>query len=550
MTQNTTHEKINRPMLAVYAATLGVLLVYYAATTTLFLKSRILQNMRRRTMLPTVISVVFIVLTTIYYLLAAPLRMYISCSASLWTSYLLLPTGILTMGTRMFNLAAVRRSHEAAVLHVEESVAAQEIDVQRQLAERQPAKLGSSDSQQSGQLHPWASHPSAEALEEGKRHTWSLSNNSMSPDAYVPLDHSTHNTAFAGSRRRHAYPHETFALNRWFLHHLDLCSVKSLLTYLVGYMIAALIYTCVVQFVSFGNGTGVPLRDWPHNDCEQRWEHYPLYGLFFSLIFIGMISLVLLLLRQNMQTDALEMRNHGRELWLGTMMWIFVVAVYSAAALSAGHATPADEARLFPFSNLIVIACFIDHVLTIAWPTYRVYADPNNAGWRNLLTSTTNHAKTVQVTGSRAQFRKLLLDTKRFREFKLFSIRNMSVENAFFYDACRSLLRSAELHEAALREGNADPGYDERLGRRLAWLHSTFLRASADMEVNLSGSTRRRLERATRDGMLDIPMMRKAMHEVEELMFYDTYQRYLRQHGDEPDNDVCTSMTEITAAKP
>jgi hypothetical protein len=129
----------------------------------------------------------------------------------------------------------------------------------------------------------------------------------------------------------------------------------------------------------------------------------------------------------------------------------------------------------------------------------------------------------------------------------------MSVENAFFYDACRSLLKSSELHEAALREDNPDPGYKERLVRRLTWLYITFLRPNADMEVNLSGNTRRRLERAARDGILNIPIMKKAMEEVEELMFYNTYQRYLRQHGDNADSDVdndnTTLVIEMTTVK-
>ncbi|KAI8052097.1 hypothetical protein BDF22DRAFT_57980 [Syncephalis plumigaleata] len=171
-----------------------------------------------------------------------------------------------------------------------------------------------------------------------------------------------------------------------------------------------------------------------------------------------------------------------------------------------------------------------------------------------MLVSPAKHVKSVQVSGSRAQFHKLLSDPKRFREFKLFSIRNMSVENAFFYDACRSLLKSSELHEAALIENNADPRYRERLTRRLTWLHTTFLRSGADMEVNLLGNTRRRLERTARDGILDVPIMKKAMEEVEELMFYDTYQRYLRQHGDEADNDAdndgTTSVTEMTTVRP
>ncbi|KAI9597479.1 hypothetical protein BDF19DRAFT_301766 [Syncephalis fuscata] len=285
----------------------------------------------------------------------------------------------------------------------------------------------------------------------------------------------------------------------------------------------------------------------------MRWEYHALHGFVMLLIVLGLMSFALLLIRQKLHDDAQDMRTHGQELMLSVVSWTAILSIYIALALTAEQTKGGRDPRVFPATNLFVIGCFLDHVVSVAWPTYRAYFNLGNAGWRNINASTIAGVKSIQITGSRAQFQKLLSDPKRFREFKLFSIRNMSVENAFFYDACRSLLKSSELHDIALTEGNADPGYKDRLVRRLMWLYTTFLRASADMEVNLLGTTRRRLERAARDGVLDIPIMKKAMNEVEELMFYDTYQRYLRQHGDEVDSDVgnetTTSVTEMTNVK-
>ncbi|KAI8052098.1 hypothetical protein BDF22DRAFT_57967 [Syncephalis plumigaleata] len=288
MTENATYKTIHLPMVAVYMATLGVLMVYYSTVTSLFIKNRTIQSMRRRSMLLTLLSVVFSEIITIFYLVAAPFRLFLSCSVSMWTAYLLMPASVLLLGSRMLNLAVMRRSHEAAVLRVEESVAAQEIDVQKQLAERQPGKLTNVEATSSNQMHPWATSNPGEDLENGKGHAWSTNNTNgqqqqqqrNTSGAYVSLSSPTATGGFPKSK-------QTFALNRWFLRHLNLFSVKALLIYFGIYLSVALIYAAIIQFVGIGNNTiGLSLSEWPRNGCEMRGEFYPLYALFFILILL------------------------------------------------------------------------------------------------------------------------------------------------------------------------------------------------------------------------------------------------------------------------
>jgi hypothetical protein len=326
-----------------------------------------------------------------------------------------MPTSVLLLGSRVLNLAVARRSHEAAVLRVEESIAVQEMDVQKQLIERQPGKLMNSDTS-SNQIHSWAASNSSDDLEEGNRHTWSMNNSNQQQQhqynndgAYVSL---TVPTIMGGPPKFK----QTFALNRWFLRHLNWFSVKALLIYFDVYLGIALLYTFIIQFVEFDDNSDLSLNEWPRNDCEMRWEYYPLYGLFFILIFIGLLSVALLLLRQTMHKDTQNMRNHGRELMLSTISWMLTLGVYCLLVVTIGQEKGGDKPRIFPVSNVIVIGCLLDHIFSVGWPTYCAYMNPHNVDWRNILVNPATHVKSIQVSGSRAQFRKLLSDTKRFRE--------------------------------------------------------------------------------------------------------------------------------------
>jgi hypothetical protein len=100
------------------------------------------------------------------------------------------------------------------------------------------------------------------------------------------------------------------------------------------------------------------------------------------------------------------------------------------------------------------------------------------------------------------------------------------------------LLEAAEVHARVSAEGRPDPQYELRLARRLQWIRDTFLRTNGELEVNLSHGTRRRLDRACRDLYLDEKAVRAAMDEVEALMFYDTYQRYLQAKANSAANNI------------
>jgi hypothetical protein len=68
------------------------------------------------------------------------------------------------------------------------------------------------------------------------------------------------------------------------------------------------------------------------------------------------------------------------------------------------------------------------------------------------------------------------------------------------------------------------------LNHKLKWLGETYLLETSDLQVNLKDGTRRKLLAMIDGGAdaFDASVLREALHEVEVLMFFDTYQRYLR----------------------
>ncbi|KAI9593217.1 hypothetical protein BDF19DRAFT_415604 [Syncephalis fuscata] len=133
---------------------------------------------------------------------------------------------------------------------------------------------------------------------------------------------------------------------------------------------------------------------------------------------------------------------------------------------------------------------------------------------------------------SRDVFRQLLNDPDRVDSFKKYTVRDLSVENILFYEACQAILTTV----SSPRDGPAHSTEHSTLQRRVAMLHSTFLETDSDLEVNLTEATLHRLS-----SYLDssasygdfkaycalMDAVRAAQEEILELMFFDTYPRYL-----------------------
>jgi hypothetical protein len=135
------------------------------------------------------------------------------------------------------------------------------------------------------------------------------------------------------------------------------------------------------------------------------------------------------------------------------------------------------------------------------------------------------------------------------------------VENILFYEACQAILTTS----SSLPNGPIHQSEHATLQRRMSVLHNTFLEANSDLEVNLTEKTLHQLAECL---STNIPYgdpvayakltdsVRAAREEILELMFFDTYPRYLnstRQNNEPVSEEKClgkysTDTQEFTLA--
>jgi hypothetical protein len=126
---------------------------------------------------------------------------------------------------------------------------------------------------------------------------------------------------------------------------------------------------------------------------------------------------------------------------------------------------------------------------------------------------------------------------------------DLSVENCLFYEGCNLIMRMArQQHLQTLRaqagsiQNAADLQVLERFARaashvtrsvplqtRLIWFRETFLLDTSDLRVNLNKETLQELlnEIDQMDHPFNLNVLRNACNEIEQLMFRDTYQRFI-----------------------
>ncbi|ORX88373.1 hypothetical protein K493DRAFT_306675 [Basidiobolus meristosporus CBS 931.73] len=116
-------------------------------------------------------------------------------------------------------------------------------------------------------------------------------------------------------------------------------------------------------------------------------------------------------------------------------------------------------------------------------------------------------------------FESLLSNPIYFENFKLFTVSDFTVENVLFYERCRNVTlntREAELN-----------GNRINLVPELQEIYNTFIKNSAEFQVNLEANTRRALVDKAKKNQFTVDMYDQAAEEIKMLMFRNTYLRYL-----------------------
>ncbi|ORX91335.1 hypothetical protein K493DRAFT_317346 [Basidiobolus meristosporus CBS 931.73] len=125
------------------------------------------------------------------------------------------------------------------------------------------------------------------------------------------------------------------------------------------------------------------------------------------------------------------------------------------------------------------------------------------------------------LTASKLSFDQMVESYALWEQFKLFAVQDFTVENVLFFERCRKLKQmwAAE---------NATPPETSTLEKEIHDLYNTFIAPNARFVVNLNGKTRRLIQEALKKREYKMEIFERALEEVGELMFRNTYPRFLQ----------------------
>ncbi|ORX69329.1 regulator of G protein signaling superfamily [Basidiobolus meristosporus CBS 931.73] len=292
-----------------------------------------------------------------------------------------------------------------------------------------------------------------------------------------------------------SFPSTTFPLEEnWYYKHRRILGSNVMGTLIGIIILVHIIILMVVQVVS-PRFSVIPMAN---KDCMVGWEWIP--HRFFVAFYTVLIILLILMLRT--VSDAYGIR---RELIImcsiSTTIDIFLIIFFSVPAMQA------VDPEIFSLAiALFPIAVFYYYM--VLNPTLETF------GFTSVFQALGCRSPQLILTSSMESFEILLRTPSLFEQFKLFAVKDFTVENVLFYEHC------CRIHELA---SNSSSFVEE-----LQEMYSTFIANDSRFMVNLNGTTLRKLKRMFAEGRFEENMYDDAQREVKDLMFRNTYPRYLQ----------------------
>jgi len=171
-----------------------------------------------------------------------------------------------------------------------------------------------------------------------------------------------------------------------------------------------------------------------------------------------------------------------------------------------------------PVWTLIMLCLLFGHVLGVVIPTWKAYRSEKERG----LDAEQGFASSILT---RKAFDMALSDPLLFQDLKAFTASDFSIENALFVEHLQKLRRSP-------------PSNLEALQKHYKQIFLLFLSSSAELQLNIPATSRERVKQ-----QLDIfppndTLFDEVLAEVKQLMFLDTYPRFIRAGGDSRKLDI------------
>jgi hypothetical protein len=476
-----------------YFTTLGVVVAFIIPTTWMFYRMRGSPFIRFRSPVLTLLATLVGMILCAMLCIRSAIYFKFPCWVNLWVRFLTGPIYLTILFARTWRLVGFYRLNEATSVEVSRQITEEVFGTDATAFKRQSVAVDSPTTQATG-----------------------------TRISYYLNDANTINA----SRRNMPF------ITRLFLRHRYLMSLRFSLYVLAAHLVITLVILCALQTVVEKNAFGQVPTTISRQNCVDKSADIILVVTQSVQVFV--LTPISIWLLHNVK-DTLAIR---RELLALLTTWVLSYIFYSAGVLL-------PYAPNFPVYNVLIITFVVSHVISVCLPTRMAYVERRHQqvlkAQLNRLTRQTSFERSNNM---RSDFRRLLRDEDAFESFKQFAAKDLCVENPLFYDACRRILdlvgvtptddyrhpQSSASSTVSLPRVREQPLItDTELEQKLLWLRDTFLLDSAEQQVNLPSEITSKLVRMINGGLaaFDVQILKHAQEEIEDLMFYDTYQRYL-----------------------
>ncbi|KAK9704492.1 hypothetical protein K7432_010161 [Basidiobolus ranarum] len=284
-------------------------------------------------------------------------------------------------------------------------------------------------------------------------------------------------------------PHRFGISEEWYIGKQQLMSSKTLLTY-VGYLVVFHIFLTVL--IQIGSDQSVTTGA---VGCGFTWELIPRVTFQAFYVFIMLPGL------------AFFIWGIEDTYWIKKeLIVVTVVEAINFIARTLLLFTPSMQTGSFLFSESLwtLAALVVVHFNTVIIPILNSYLNTE----RNLRTD-------------KNSFIRVLKDPQLFTNFKLFTVKDFSVENILFYEHFENLLNLARSHPEV-----EEP---DLVSQEIDRMYQLFFAPGARYELNLTGATMDAIKLGLETGRpYSTTIFEEAQVEILTVMYQHSFPRFLR----------------------
>ncbi|ORX97777.1 hypothetical protein K493DRAFT_368907 [Basidiobolus meristosporus CBS 931.73] len=289
--------------------------------------------------------------------------------------------------------------------------------------------------------------------------------------------------------------HETLA-NNWYYQNRRLFSVTFFAQICCAIVFIHIVVLIIIQYYTRKFSIKPTVAK---DNCSVGWEWLP-HRLYIVVYAVAVSPFILLKLRGI--HDAYGIREELIALTITNSVFDLVFLILFA--LNAfGGLNPDFYGLLLVIVPISLIHCFL--IIRPLCESYGIY-------FTRLAVKRNRLHKNLQFTPE--CFERILQDPVLMEQFKSFAAKDFTVENVLFFERCQAISRRRE----------SDPAWTQQ---QLRETYTIFIEPDAELMVNLDAETFLRIRTDVSLEKFQPDMYTQAQAEIKELMFHNTFPRFL-----------------------